>query len=78
MIETVTPFLVEQGLLGVAILALGYWGWSRARKVDELQAARVEDVRATIEMAERTRATNEKLANAVAALTDEIRRNGGR
>jgi len=74
--DAFTPILTSLGLPGLVIFALGWWGLSRSKKVDELQAARVEDIKLITEVVEQTRATNEKLVNAVASMTDEIRRGG--
>mgnify|MGYP000165076444 CR=1 FL=1 len=58
----------------VISVALAWGYWRKDQQLAASQEARIEITKGAVEVVERQTATQEKLANVVASLTDEIRR----
>jgi len=75
-VEGVSSYLVQQGVLGVAVVAVGWWGWSRSSRADEQAEKRLEDYKLIVNAMSDHASTMDRLVNVVTSLTDEIRRVG--
>lgn len=65
------------GIGAVALVGLGYLYWSERQENRRLNNARIEDSKSVHDVLTGVRVTQEKMVNAVASLTDEIRRGSG-
>lgn len=68
--EQIPSFLMEMGLPGLVILALGWFAWQRDKKCMELQDGRVDDTKE--QLRETTGAINDN-TRALDTLTQIIR-----
>jgi len=72
--EAAREFLQEWGAYGAILVLVLWFARDRAKRADEQADARLQDAKMLAELVERTSATNEKVAVALGAMTDEVRR----
>jgi len=73
-VEGVFAYLLEQGAAGVALIVVGWWGWTRSQRADEQAEKRLEDYKVISSSMTDHALTMDKLVNVVTSLTDEFRR----
>ena len=72
-----TP-IVSQGLLGVLLVIVGAWGWSKDRELKAERLARIEDSKAYTELALGLQGRVITAVNKLADILEEVKKLTGR